>query len=357
MRPQLSVISPELITQVLDEAKRLLAEIGMEVRGKSLRERLLDYGLPTDAKGERVCFPPDVVDWALAQAPKSFNLYDRAGNHFTEIGGDKVHFVPASSGLKIADHRTGAIRPPKTKDFVEFVQLADGLPHIAYLSTAFSTADIEAEMSDVWRLYLCLTNSVKPVVSGAFTEDGVPRMAKMMGLFRQNKADLIARPMSIFTITPTGNFRYSEDSCQNLLDCVEWGIPIEIVPVTLMGLVAPATLVGALVFHCVDVIAGICMAQNHQSRHTPIIRWRTCRISYERSNIPHAWDKSITFRFGICGIGKIVRVTNPSIHGIKRQQIFRCQAGAESFGGGLLAGLAGINSVSGTGYVRFGDVV
>ena len=81
------------------------------------------------------------------------------------------------------------------------------LEHIAYLATAFSTNDdIEADVSDAWRLYLCLTNSLKPVVSGAFTEHGVPRMAEMMALVRQDQADLVARPLSIFTITATGNF-------------------------------------------------------------------------------------------------------------------------------------------------------
>ena len=80
-------------------------------------------------------------------------------------------------------------------------------------------------------------------------------------MFRDDQKDLIARPMSIFTITATGNFRYGEDSCQNLLDCVEAGIPIEIVPVTLMGLIAPVTLVGSLVFHCIDVLSGLTMAQ------------------------------------------------------------------------------------------------
>ena len=83
----------------------------------------------------------------------------------------------------------------------------------------------------------------------------------MMALFRRDRDDLRARPMSIFTITATGNFRYSEDSCQNLLDCAEWGIPMEIVPVTLMGLIAPVTQVGALVFHTVDTLAGVVMAQ------------------------------------------------------------------------------------------------
>ena len=108
---------------------------------------------------------------------------------------------------------------------------------------------------------MTLTTSKKPVVSGAFSEHGTPRMVKMMEMFRDDREDLIKRPMSIFTITATGNFRYGEDSCQNLLDCVEAGIPVEIVPVTLMGLIAPVTFIGALVFHCVDVLSGITMAQ------------------------------------------------------------------------------------------------
>src|SRR6185295_18556334 len=99
-----------------------------------------------------------------------------------------------------------------------------GLEHIAYLATAFSTnKDIEAQVSDAWRLYMTLTTSKKPVVTGAFSEHGVQRMVDMMQLFRKDRADLIAKPMSIFTITATGNLRYGEDSCQNLLECVEAG--------------------------------------------------------------------------------------------------------------------------------------
>lgn len=224
MRPTINVVSDDLRQQIMTEAKRILSEIGVEVRGPELRQRLLDHGLQMDRAGERILFPPDVVEQAISTTPSSFTLYDRNGEPHAELGGDNVHFVPGSSGLKMQDHRTGETRLANTKDFTEYVRLADGLEHIAYLATAFSTnEDIEANVSDAWRLYLCLTNSIKPVVSGAFTEHGVPRMAQMMQLFRQDRADLIARPMSIFTITATGNFRYSEDSCQNLLDCVEIG--------------------------------------------------------------------------------------------------------------------------------------
>ena len=262
MRPSLNIMSEELIARIVDEAKRVLAEIGMEIRGAGMRQRLLDHGLPLDATGARVLFPRDIVERAIADAPGSFWLYDRAGAPHADLGGDRVHFVPGSSGLKVLDYRTGETRLADSTDFVEYVRLADGLANIPYLATAFSTNDdIEPGVSDAWRLYMTLTNSNKPVVSGAFTEHGVPRMVEMMQLFRRDRADLIARPMSIFTITATGNFRYSEDSCQNLIDCVEAGIAVEIVPVTLMGLIAPVTTVGATVFHTVDVLAGITMAQ------------------------------------------------------------------------------------------------
>ena len=262
MRPNLQVLSDEKITQILTEAKRLMAEVGMEIRGKSLKDRLLDHGLKLNKENNRILFPEDVVEQAIADAPSSFTLFDRDGAPYTEIGGNNVHYVPGSSGLKMLDHRTGETRLADSTDFIEYARLCDGLEHIAYLATAFSTnKDIESQVSDAWRLYMTLTTSKKPVVSGAFSEHGIPRMAKMLEMFRSDRADLIKRPMSIFTITATGNFRYGEDSCQNLLDCVDAGIPVEIVPVTLMGLIAPVTLVGSLVFHCVDVLSGITMAQ------------------------------------------------------------------------------------------------
>ena len=116
MRPTLHVISDELITRILDEAKRILSEIGVEVRGPLLRQRLLDFGLKLDAAGERISFPPEVVEDAIATAPRAITLYNRNGEPHAELSGDNVHFVPGSSGLKVLDHRTGETRLAKTEN-------------------------------------------------------------------------------------------------------------------------------------------------------------------------------------------------------------------------------------------------
>ena len=354
MRPTLNILSDELIGRILAEAKRIMAEVGMEICGPKLRQRLLDHGLKTDESGDRVLFPADVVDRAIAGAPKSFTLYDRDGRPHAEIGGYNVHYVPGSSGLKIMDHRNGETRLANSTDFVEYARLCDGLEHIAYLATAFSTnADIEAQVSDAWRLYMAMVNSKKPVVSGAFGEHGVPRMAGMMQLFRRDRAELIAKPMSIFTVTATGNFRFGEDSCQNLLDCVEAGIPIEIVPVTLMGLIAPVTLVGALVFHCVDVLTGITMAQIVKPAAPVLFGGAPATFHMKAASAPMAAIEAQHLNVGYVAIAKSLGLPTQAYMALSDGKFLDAQAGAETMTSAMLAALAGVNSVSGPGMLDF----
>ncbi len=354
MRPTLNVLSNDLIERILDNAKRLMAEIGMEIRGPQMKKRLQEQGLKTDASGERILFPREVVETAVANAPSAFTLYTRDGDPYTEIGGNNVHYVPGSSGLKILDHRSGETRLANSTDFIEYARICDGLEHIAYLATAFSTnKDIESQVSDAWRLYMTLTISKKPVVSGAFSEHGVPRMAQMMQMFRRSHEDLVARPMSIFTITATGNFRYGEDSCQNMLDCIDAGIPIEIVPVTLMGLIAPVTLVGALVFHCVDVLTGITMAQVIRPGTPVLFGGAPATFHMRAASSPMAAIEAQHLNVAYVAIAKHLKLPTQAYMALSDGKFLDAQSGGETFASALLAALAGVNSVSGPGMLDF----
>jgi trimethylamine--corrinoid protein Co-methyltransferase len=354
MRPTLNVLSDEQIANVLAEARRIMAETGMEIRGAEMKQRLLDHGLKTDDTGKRILFPEDVVEKAIADAPSSFTLFDRDGNPYTEIGGNNVHYVPGSSGLKILDHRTGETRLSDSRDFIEYARICDGLEHIAYLATAFSTnKDIESQVSDAWRLYMTLTTSKKPVVTGAFSEHGVPRMVDMLQMFREDRRDLIEKPMSIFTITATGNFRYGEDSCQNMLDCVEAGIPVEIVPVTLMGLIAPVTLIGALVFHAVDVLTGITMAQIIRPGAPVLFGGAPATFHMKAASSPMAAIEAQHLNVAYVAVAKSMSLPTQAYMALSDGKFLDAQAGGETFSSALLAAIAGVNSVSGPGMLDF----
>src|SRR5258708_35838239 len=71
MRPGLNILEPELIGRIVDEAKRVLGELGMEIRGPEMRRRLIEAGLPQRDDG-RILFPRAGVAEAIRTAPEPF---------------------------------------------------------------------------------------------------------------------------------------------------------------------------------------------------------------------------------------------------------------------------------------------
>ena len=175
----------------------------------------------------------------------------------------------------------------------------------------------------------------------------------MMQLFREGHADLVKKPMSIFTITATGNFRYGEDSCQNLLDCADAGIPVEIVPVTLMGLIAPVTLVGALVFHCVDVLTGLTMAQIARPGTPVLFGGAPATFHMKAASSPMAAIEAQHLNVAYVQIAKSLNLPTQAYMALSDGKLLDAQAGGETFSSALLAAIAGVNSVSGPGMLDF----
>jgi hypothetical protein len=56
MRPLLQTLNDTMISRILGGAKRLMAEVGIEIRGNGLRQRLLDHGLLADPVSQRILF-------------------------------------------------------------------------------------------------------------------------------------------------------------------------------------------------------------------------------------------------------------------------------------------------------------
>jgi trimethylamine--corrinoid protein Co-methyltransferase len=159
--------------------------------------------------------------------------------------------------------------------------------------------------------------------------------------------------MGIFTITPTGMFRYSHDSCQNLLDCIEWGIPVELVPVTLMGLIAPVTAVGATVMHVADVLAGVTMAQIIKPGVPLLFGGAPAAFHMKTTSSPMAAVESLRVDVAYVKVAKSLGLPTQSYMALSDSKFVDAQGGAEAFASALLAALAGVNSVSGPGMLDY----
>lgn len=353
MRPGLRILETSLVERIVDEALSVLEKSGVLIEDAHARERLAGVGLPADPATQRVHMSRALVEAALASAPAAVQLHDRDGSPYARLEGDRTHFVPASSALRVLDRRTQQAREPDSRDFVEYVKLANGLRHIDYLSTAFIPKDIPQDIVDAWRLYLVLAHSRRPVVSGAFTAWGVPRMGQILSLFRRDRQDLAARPLAIFTCCPNTPLRWGEDPICNIMDCAEWGIPIEVVPVLLLGMIAPATTVGALVLHTAEVLSGLTIAQRVRPGTPVLFGGAPASFHMQLMTNPMTAVEALQLYCGYVEVAKHLKLPTQAYMALSDSKFNDPQAGMETGVGAFLAALAGINSVSGPGMLDY----
>ncbi len=353
MRARMEILETSLIERIVDEALSILETTGVLVEHDDAFDRLVVAGFTGTKDNRRITFPRPIMEEALASAPSSLTLHDRDGNPHATLSGDRVHFVPGSSALRILDRKTGEIREPSSPDFVDYVKIANGMKHLSYLSTAFIPKDVPQDIADAWRLYMVLSYSKQPIVSGAFTAFGVPRMGQLMAYFRDDRQDLIDRPMSIFTCCPNTPLRWGEDPISNIIDCAEWGIPMEIVPVLLLGMISPSTTVGALVLHTAEVLSGLAIAQRIRPGTPVLFGGAPASFHMKLMTNPMTAVEALQLYCGYAQIADHLKIPSQAYMALSDSKFNDSQAGLETGMGAILASLAGINSVSGPGMLDY----
>jgi trimethylamine--corrinoid protein Co-methyltransferase len=353
MRAKMQILEEPLVDRIIDEALAILEGTGVLVEDSASFDRLVAAGLQGNAGTKRITFSRASVEAALETAPSCITLFDRDGEEHARLEGDEVHFVPASSALRILDRKTQEARDPSTADFVEYVKVADGLKNISYLSTAFTTNDVPQDIADAWRLYLVLAHSKRPFVSGAFTAHGVERMARILQLFRGSREEMIAKPQAIFTCCPNTPLRWGEDPIQNIIDCAKWGIPIEVVPVLLLGMIAPSTTVGAIVQHTAEVLSGLAIAQAIRPGTPVLFGGAPAAFHMQLMTNPMTAVEALQVFCGYAQVAKRLKLPSQAYMALADSKFNDLQAGAESGIGAFLAALSGINSISGPGMLDY----
>ena len=195
-------------------------------------------------------------------------------------GGNTVQFDPGSSAVHILDPETLEHRSPQSADLVRLIKVAELLPAYDAQSTAVICDDVPKEIGDLYRLYLVLMYSIKPVVTGAFSRHASDhdRHARLPGGRPQALAD---RPQAVFDVCPSPPLIWSRFGAENLMELALASVPAEIVSMPLAGAAAPVTLLGG------DHTARRRVPERH---HHPSTGQSGCshRLGWRTSDIRHA---------------------------------------------------------------------
>ncbi len=353
IRPTVKLLDDEMIRRILDEAYQLLEDPGVRVHSARALGLLDGAGVRIDAATRTASIPPSAVEKALATAPRSFHLFDMAGRPAVHYGGDDVHFDPGSTAIEVLDHGSAASRQPVTADLVAATRLADALPAMDAVSTCLVCADVPQAIADLYRLFLVLLNSGKPVVTGAFAVETWPVMHDLLVAARGSADALRAQPLAVFDVCPSPPLKWSEITAENLIDCALHGVPAQLVSMPMAGAAGPVTLLGSVVQHAAETLSGIAIHQL-AGPGAPIV-WGGAPVIFDMrtGTTPLGAIETNMIDVAYAQVGKSLGLPTHAYMGSSDAKTVDAQAGFESAAGTLLAALAGVNMVSSAGMLDF----
>jgi len=349
MQPKLTLLSDEIIARIMAEAYQLLLKPGIKVQNPEARQLLAEAGAQVDEETMIVRIPEQIVHKALETVPRRFHLYDYEGNPKVQYGGDAVQFDPGSSGISVLIPETLEHKTAETEDLIRIIKVAESLPQYDAQSTAVVCDDVPKDLHDLYRLYLVMLFSKKPIVTGAFTNTTVHHMIEMLAIFAGGRDQLRKQPRAIFDVCPSPPLIWSNFGAGNLMVLARAGVPAEIVSMPLAGAAAPVTLLGAVTQHAAECLSGITIHQLAQAG-SPIV-WGGAPSIFDmrKGGTPFGSVETAMIDSSYAQVGKSLGLPTHAYLGATESKILDMQAGLESGMGAMIGALSGINMISGSG--------
>ena len=143
-------------------ALEILERTGVDVHDEKARQILARGGARSD--GIRMRISENMVEQALAGAPKRMTLYDRHQNVAIRAWGYHSYFGGGSDCLNVLDHHTGQRREPTLQDVIDASKVMDALPEIDFVMSLFLPKDVDQRIYNRYQMEAMLNHTTKPII-------------------------------------------------------------------------------------------------------------------------------------------------------------------------------------------------
>jgi trimethylamine---corrinoid protein Co-methyltransferase len=239
--------------RVHEATLEVLAETGIEVRYPPAVEIFAEAGARVD--GTRVRIPADLVDEAIAGAPRESTIKPRGGD--TEplvLDAQHSYCGTGSDVLYVCDPDTRERRRVRKADVEGMAALCEKLPHIDFVMSMGLPEDVPQAIDDLAQVDAMVRGTRKPLLVA-------PRDGHILGRLKQMMA--LAGETDSFGIyaMPVPPLLFDEDGASKVIACAELEIPLIWAPAPNAGTTAPASISSVIVVANAETLAGLVLSQ------------------------------------------------------------------------------------------------
>ena len=260
--PPLELLSADQVEAIHEASLTILSRSGIELLSPRARALLRAIGAEVDEASALVRLDRELVERALASAPRSFTLTPRNPDHAVTLGGRNLVFGLVAGPPAVHDCVRGR-RAGNFGDYCELVRLAQFFNVIHVIGNQVC-APVElpansrhldcylANLLNTDRVYHCTA------IGAGRALDGI----RMMAIARGISLEEIAQSPGVITIISVNSpRRFDESMAEGLMTMAGHGQATVITPFTLMGAMAPVSLAAALAQQNAEALFGVVLAQ------------------------------------------------------------------------------------------------
>ena len=252
--------SEQEVRRIHETCLRLLETVGVDFSFEPALEVLKKAGCKVE--GQRVFFPPTLVEAQVAKAPAQYTLQARNPEKSVVIGGEHIAFIPCYGPPFVTDLDRGR-RASTLEDYINFVKLGHASRSLDITGGMMAEPnDVPHERRNAEMMYASMRYSDKPFMGGAIGAEAARETIEMTAiLFGCSEAALAEKRPIISILCARTPLAYDDRMLGAIMEYAKAGMPQLISSLSIAGATAPVTMEGTLVVQNTEVLAGIVLTQ------------------------------------------------------------------------------------------------
>lgn len=262
---ELNYVSEDELVKMHKASVEMLENTGIKSCSAKFLAKAEEIGLKVVYENDektlgRIFFTNEQIEKGLEAAPKKFSIYGLDDKYEIKWGERKSYSHTCVGVPFIRDMETGKRRNTNLADLEDYIRLSDALPDIDIIS-CLTAQGIPEHAAGAIQTAAQVKNTTKPLRICIHTADETNEIVEVLAAAVGSKEELIKKPIAYLEVSPISPLDYADNPAEAIMACVEAGVPLGIIPCPMMGATGPMTLIGSVVMHNAEILAGIVFAE------------------------------------------------------------------------------------------------
>ncbi|MBW2514966.1 MAG: trimethylamine methyltransferase family protein [Deltaproteobacteria bacterium] len=256
-----SLMSDAEMSKVHEASLAILEETGMRIDHAQARSQLHDAGAKTDKGSHIVKFPAEMVEACIKKIPKTICLAGRDSENDVSLSCESPFVVRCATGLTaVLDHQTGIYRKATSHDQKAYAILADALNNVS-MAAPLTLQDTPGKTADLHATKILLESQRKHFMNLTMGSRNMRYQIEMQLAVRGSREEIKRRPLFHPIACLISPLYIPEDDIDIMMIAGEYGLPVKIPVLPMLGASAPVTLAGTLALGNAEVLGAFCVLQ------------------------------------------------------------------------------------------------